>query len=245
MSRSEWDALLQRVRNGGDRLDILGGGAYLRWSLGEGVEFWFQLDANDRVIGFNPHFAGRGRVRFGAVELRAGQVGTFDGSLYGWVDPAADPPHKGVCPLLVDIPDALLIRKQVAVPAIVTLQIAAFAHELKCFLDESAYETALAGQPHLASEALIPTGLFSPKGDLVVERAQALFTGRVLEAVLHTNPTSGNTFHALLVRTLGGTVDVVADQPLLTGEPVQGGIVLCHGSLSGRIVNEQSNNSDQ
>ena len=38
-------------------------GTYLRWADPSGAELWIQLNAENEVIGVNPHFGGRSRVR--------------------------------------------------------------------------------------------------------------------------------------------------------------------------------------
>ena len=196
------------------------------------------MDAHDRPVGLNPHIGGDGRLRFGALELRPGQAGTLDGSLHGWADPAADNPGGGIYPLLVDVPGARPAQARLALPAIVSLQVAAFAHELACYPDEAAYSAAQEREPRFAAGALIPSGLFARRGE--VERAEAVFAGRVPRAEMRTNPASGVAFHALLVRTLGGVFDVVADPAVVTGEPVVGGgVVRCMAWLSGRVIDRE------
>jgi hypothetical protein len=227
--------LMQRAAELGHRLEVPGVGAYLRWRPGAGAEVWVQADRDGSLIGLNPHFVGDGRLRFGALELRPGEPGTLDGSLHGWVDPPADDPHQGLYPLLVDLPDAHLAQLHLVLPSIVTLQLAAFAHELACYQDEAAYYAAHEQGRRFAAESFFPTGPFVRPGE--VERAEAVFTGRVLGAEMRINPATGVAFHVLLVRTLGGVVlDVVADPIVVTGEPVVGGVVLCLAWLSGRVI---------
>ena len=185
----EWEALVRHAVEHGQRLEVPGAGAYLRWAPGAGAELWVQVDRDDSLVGLNPHFAGDGRLRFGALELRPGKPGTLDGSLHGWADPPAEDPHEGIYPLLVDLPDAHLVQLHLVLPSVVTLQVAAFAHELACYQDEAAYYAAQERAPRFAAESLIPTGLFAQQGE--VERAEAVFAGRVLGAEARINPASG------------------------------------------------------
>jgi hypothetical protein len=129
----EWEALVRHAVEHGQRLEVPGAGAYLRWAPGA---------------------------------------------------------------------DAHLVQLHLVLPSVVTLQVAAFAHELACYTDEAAYFAAQEREVRFAAESLIPTGLFALAGE--GERAEALFAGRVLRTEVRTNPASGAAFHALLVRTLGG-----------------------------------------
>jgi hypothetical protein len=106
-------------------------------------------------------------------------------------------------------------------------------HRHSRYPDEAAYHSAQEREP-FAAESLIPSGLFAGQGE--VERAEAVFAGRVLRAEVRSNPASGTAFHVLLVRTLGGIFDVVADPTVVTGEPVVGGVVRCVAWLSGRVI---------
>jgi hypothetical protein len=216
-------------------------GCYVRWSPGAGIELWVQADSEKQLVGCNPHFAGAGRMRVGLIKPLGNPERPLDGGFYGWADPKDAEPESGEYPFVADAPDYDLIQERFTPLRTVEVQIAAFAHELHCFADEAAFDASQEGKPGFAAESFIPTGLFHHdieqlEAQTTREQAQALFCGHILQAEQRTNPTTGSVFHALLVRTLGGTVDVVADPALVQDRPTVGGIV--HGTfwLSGRIL---------
>jgi hypothetical protein len=52
------------------------GGVYFHWSDPSGAEMWLQVNANNELIGMNPHYAGRSAVRVGfCVTSNAGPHG--------------------------------------------------------------------------------------------------------------------------------------------------------------------------
>ena len=71
-------------------------GVYFRWSDPSGAELWLQVNANNEVIGMNPHYAGRSAVRVGlTARLPSAGPSELDGSFHGWADPAGDAPDTG------------------------------------------------------------------------------------------------------------------------------------------------------
>jgi hypothetical protein len=232
---SSWRALVLQAARHGERLVVPGQRqAYVRWAPGAGVELWAQVDKDNALVGMNPHFTGRGRLRFGALELKPGEEGTLDGSLSGWADPPAHDPRDGAYPLLVDLPDAQLALAGLVLPAEVVLQVAAFANELTCYSDAAAYDAAQERDLKFGVESLIPSGLFA--SDQEAARAEAFFSGHILEAEVRSNPASGAPFHVLLVQTLGGIFDVVADPAVVTTTPLVGGVARCAAWLSARLI---------
>jgi hypothetical protein len=208
-------------------------GLYICWAMGGGVELWAQATHERRLLGLNPHFSGPARMRVGITNRveRASDT-ELDGALHGWADPAGDDPESGSYPFVVDVPDIHTLG-ELALPAIHTIQIAAFAHTLSVFADEEEYRRAPQDEPRFATESFIPVGLFETSGE---PPAHAMFTGRVLEAALRTNPATGAPFFWALVRTLGGQIDVVADPALVQAPLVAGGVVQGMFWLSGRVI---------
>jgi hypothetical protein len=115
----------------------------------------------------------------------------------------------------------------------VDIQVAAFAHTATCFLDQEALarDGLKMGGPGMAAKSFIPLGAF--KGQ---QPSTGLFCGEILEAEVKINPATGGTYQHLLVETLGGQIDVVADLTVLSGETRIGGIVQCQGWLSARLA---------
>lgn len=209
-------------------------GFYRRWTVGEGIELWVGCHTQ-AGLGVNPHFSGSGRMRVRLTEIVPSDDFPLDGSIQGWAAPASRDPESGAFPVVVDLPDFDAVRKELHKGAIVMVQIAAFAHELAAFASDEAFSESQ-GEIKFAPESFVPAGLFSNGDELAKPSATAVFTGHILEINRLTNPETGAPFYHLLVRTLGGTVDVVADPEIVQGEPDVGGVVNGSFWLSGRIV---------
>ena len=220
--RDAFAALMMRAAEEGEAF-ASPGGTYVRWSPGEGIELWAQVLGSGKVVGLNPHFAGESDVPIGGeLALEEDEQYPLDGSLRGWAEPDGD---QGICPLMCDLPDFGVVKAR-PLPAIAGVQIAAFAHRLETWSDEAAFTAA---GTKFAPESLIPT--FSWGGP----RSIVMLTGRVLRARRIANPT-GVEFQWALVKSLGGTFDVVADLALLGGGEIrEGSIVQGDFWLSGRF----------
>jgi len=211
-------------------------GVYFRWSDPSGAELWLQVNANNEVIGMNPHYAGRSAVRVGlTARLPSAGPSELDGSFHGWADPAGDAFETGCYPFVFDAPDYRL-HEDMSLPARSEVQIAAFAHEIAAFESVAAYEASQAGDLKFASQSFIPSGLFTPAGDSnAPPPAWATFAGHVLAADEKINGLTGHAFYWALVETLGGAYDVVIDSTLLPDVPAVGGVLSGSFWLSGRI----------
>ncbi len=197
-----------------------------------------QLDADGDVVGLNPHYAGHARMRVGLVaRMPRPESSVLDGAFHGWADPTDGDPESGQFPFIFDVPDYELTGA-VAVPSIREVQLAAFAHELQAYESEAAYNAAQTGAIKYAAESFIPAGLFGAATNEpdATPQAHAIFTGRVLDTALVTNPATGREFCWAHVRTIGGELDMVADPDLLTGYLTKGGIVSGTFWLSGRLL---------
>ena len=116
-------------------------------------------------------------------------------------------------------------------------QIAAFVHELAVFRSVAEYLASQTGEMKFAPESFIPSGLFRPGGESIdPPKAQAIFTGRILESEMRMNELTNQPFQWVLVETLGGVFDVVADPEFIEFAPPPGGILLGSFWLSGRLL---------
>lgn len=228
--------LAERAAEDATPLDA-GDGTYLRWSSPGGAEVWLQIDADNQLIGMQPHFAGRSAVRVRLTNrLTRSKDTALDGAFHGWADPGGDGPEGGWYPFVFDAPDYQLHR-DIRLPATLEVQIAAFAHEVSVFDSEDAFEASQEEGPKFSSESFIPSGLFSSAGEGAPE-ARAIFTGRILWADVRTNELTGGRFYWALVKTLGGDFDVVIDPELLEAIPPMGGILSGSFWLSGRLLDD-------
>lgn len=224
-------------------------GRYFRHRSPCGAELWLQADRRRRLMGVNPHFSGPGRVTVGLTgPVRRPEESELDGAMHGWAAPEdAARPESGLYPLVFDVPDAAR-HLGLGFPRVEPVQVAAFAHELTLWPDEAAYLAAplvprekqspgsdpSAVPPRLAVRSFIPTGLFAPSA--TSPTAEAVLTGVVLGAERLTNELTGDVFWWLLVESLGGTFDVVADPELVRAPPAPGAVVQGAFWLSGRLV---------
>jgi hypothetical protein len=229
-SNEEFADLAMTAATQGEPIQV-SGGTYYRWSPGAGVELWAQSDQDGQLIGLNPHFGGAARMRVGLLERIARERDSaLDGAFYGWVDPAENDPENGQYPFAFDVPDfkrhdALLL------PAIATVQIAAFAHSLSAFESDEAFQAREPDKVKMAAESCIPSGTFSSP-----PKSTVIFNGHVRNTTRLTNPHTERSFYWARVRTLGGEFDVVADPGIVNGAIVQGGVIGGSAWLSGRIT---------
>jgi len=211
-------------------------GTYIKWAPGKGIELWLQLAGDDDAVGFNPHFSGTSLTRVCLNKRIVRSEGhSLDGGFHAWANAEGETPETGDCPFVFDVPNYQLNTAEL--PAFVTIQLAAFAHELQSFDNDEAYDQS---QPHeikFASESFIPSGLFFPGGETIEPPlAEAVFSGHVLETSLVTNPVTGVEFCWAKTRTVVGEIDVVADPALLNGILIKGGVLTGSFWLSGKLV---------
>jgi hypothetical protein len=228
-------ALASRVAERADTINTREG-QYLKWAPASGEQLWLQVKRTGDAMGMNPHFEGKSSVRV-AIEARVTRTShtPLDGTFLAWANPSSDG-VGGEYPFAFDCPDAA-VHETMALPAIVTAQIAAFAQQLTVHDSEAAYVADQAAQGQsFASRSFIPSGLISPSGEPVTPpESHALFTGHVIEAAEKLNAVTGDPFWWALVDTVGGTFDVVIDRALLDGPVRAGNVVSGWFWLSGRL----------
>ena len=215
------------------------GGTYFRWSDPSGAEMWLQVNADNELIGINPHYAGQSAVRVGlTARLPSAGPSELDGAFHGWAAPTGDAPDTGCYPFVFDAPDYRL-HEELALPSHRMVQVAAFAQDVAAFKTIAAYEASQAGDVKLGSRSFIPSGLFKPTGESIVPpEALAILAGHVLAVDQKVNGLTGCAFYWALVETYGGTYDVLIDLRLLTSPPVVGGVISGSFWLSGRIISQ-------
>lgn len=211
-------------------------GRYLRWSCPSGAELWLQVNAENELVGMNPHFRGESRVRVGLTARVERPQGTpLEGAFHGWADPPGDAPDGGAYPFVFDSPDFLL-NGGIEPPALVEAQVVAFAHEVSFHASQADYYNAQTSELRFADQSFIPAGLFESGEN--GPGATAIFTGHVLKTDERTNRLTGKPFRWALVRTLGGVFDVVIDPTLLDQTPTAGGLLSGSFWLSGRLSHD-------
>ncbi len=220
-------------------------GQYLKWAPPSGEQLWLQVKRNGDAMGMNPHFAGRSVVRAGLETRIVRERQTpLDGTFIAWANPPAGAMTGGDYPFAFDCPDAA-VHDHLELPALVTLQVAAFAQQVTLYASEADYDEARQREGlNFASRAFIPSGLISPNGEPVdPPEPHALFVGHVVEANLRRNTVTGHPYWWALVETIGGTFDVVMDPSLVPHPPLSGHVLSGWFWLSGRIRQDQPTRS--
>jgi hypothetical protein len=238
-SPDEMAALAERVADDCASLDCPQG-RYLRWCSPSGAELWLQVDSDNSLAGMQPHFSGESavRVRLTSRVIRPDST-VLDGAFQGWAAIADDDPESGCYPFVFDAPDFQL-HHQLQLPAIVKAQVAAFAHCVSLFASPEAYAASQAGEPKFGSQSFIPSGLFSPDGEITEPpKADAVFTGHILKTEMRRNELTGRRFWWALVETYGGIFDVIIDPELAEGTPKVGDVLKGVFWLPGRILGRQ------
>lgn len=208
-------------------------GTYLRWADPSGAELWIQLNAENELVGVNPHFGGRSRVKvFLTHTLDTGNPNVLDARYHGWADPTkAEADKSGAYPFLFDAPDAAC-HHELKFPTEVDVQIAAFAHDIQVFANPKAFDACQTGESWHTSQSFIPSGLLGAANE---RRAEASFNGHVIRTERLTNRLTSTEFVWCLVRSTGGTFDVIVDPELLPALPPAGGVISGAFWLTGRI----------
>lgn len=212
-------------------------GVYWRWSSECGAEMWLQTNNDDELVGMTPFFAGGGRIRVRLTARVARPDDTpLEGAFHGWADPDEGDMDSGAYPFVFDAIESDRYAS-VALPQIVDVQIAAFAHEISVHSSLEAYNESQTGELKFASRSFIPSGLFKPDGESAgPPTSTAIFTGHVVAAEVKKNSLSGEPYYWALVDTLGGSFDVVIDPELCESPPVIGGVLSGSFWLCGRCV---------
>ena len=219
-------------------------GVYLHWCCGSGAELWLQANHRRELIGMNPHFAGTSITRVALTSRLARPDDTdLDGAFQGWADPTEGKPGSGAYPFVFDSPDAAC-SDGLSLPTEVDVQIAAFAADLALYESDEAFDASQTESAKLASEAFIPSGLFSPDGEPTdPPKALAIIAGHIQDAQERVNSMTNQSFWWVKVRTFGGVFDVVADPELVTAPVVVGGVLSGSFWLTGRIRRRRASGS--
>jgi len=223
----------------------------IAWSPVSGAEIWTQhiVDPENkqvRLVDCAPHFSGYGRVRVGITGVTTSDVRPSEGMLTGWADPDDEnDPESGRYPFHFDVPDYDLIRDELRIPCVAVFQIAAFAEgTMKCFLSEDQYDelvVPIGCNPDMepvfvGPESFFPGSTREEDDGNTVPNPRAFFTGKIESVETLHNDIGGGDFYHLLVRTYGGSFDVVACPEIVDAVPVVGGVVQGNFWLSGRIA---------
>ncbi len=236
-TREEFGQLIGRLASDARPVRV-SGGHYLEWISATGAQVLIQVNRDDEVIGANPHFGGEARMRAALTDAisRPGDT-PLDGAFHAWASPQDADPESGCYPFVFDCPDSSAYG-ELGLPLVTDVQIAAFAHSVDVWSSVADYNAARDDSPVFGSQSFIPSGLFSPGGEVTEPlRASAIFTGHIRASAMRTNELTGAEFFWAWVSSYCGDFDVVIDPELLsTPLPEAGGVLQGEFWLSGRLV---------
>lgn len=237
-SQEEFQSLLEKAYDHSSTIKIPEG-AYAVYSDDSGAELFIQLNSKNICIGANPHFKGKSRRTVCLTNAIERPESDLDGAFHCWAAPALlNNPESGQYPFVFDLPDFKTLGK-IDFPKNFEIQLTAFAHELSHFSSEKEYYENQETETKFAVHSFIPSGLFSAD-DLASEtspQAFGIFSGTIKEFEKKQNTLSRQEYYWLLVDTLGGEIDIVADLRFFEVQPVENGIVSGQFWLSGRLIN--------
>lgn len=199
-------------------------GNYLTAETEDGMQIWFQPDAEDRncINHYNIHFKSPVRTK-----LRLdGWTGQESNGLFGlacmWNE-AGDVEF----PLNIDIVDSGLFADYES--GEFTAQVAAFGYHVDLFPDLDALVAANTGY---APESCIPVGT------LPINRepcADTIMSGKILSARRAVNAYTGGTYYHLCVDCIGMRFDALLREEDTPSEPVVGGYIHGYFYLTARL----------
>lgn len=229
--------LLQKLENDLKQIPTRKG-EYHYWRSKTGAELWFQIK-NSKLIGLNPHYKGKSSISVGLVnKVERPHSSKLDGTIYAWANPSDDKTASGDYPFVWDLPD-YDTYEDLHYPCTAKAQISAFAHEIKVFVNEDAFDKNQDEKIKYAPQSFIPTGLFKSGAEKASPEPYALLNGLVLEAEVKNNEITGKKFTWALVESLGGKYDVIVDPVLYAGKIEKGNVVSAVCWLSGRLITYQ------
>ena len=228
---SELAPFIERALREGDQLEVIGadpgwGGRYVSWSPGTNVQLWVCVNEQGEVTGVDPHYAGRGRAHITLERSYDYDTAPPTGGVFAWVALGSEEETKAG----FDLPAfARFYDMACDYDGNALVQPTAFTHGAETFENVEAYydyQRRLHAEDQnlaFAAYSFLPIGLFDTDGS--IPPATARLSGIVLEAERLINPATGRGFHHALVKTVGMTIDVVADDEQLTGTPEPGNVL--------------------
>ena len=219
-------------------------GEYAIWRSRTGAEIWFHIEGTDAVgvneraiAGLTPFYEGGRSTQLVITDVvRRTGYNPFEGAFQAKFGGTGD--DAGI-PLVFDAVNfaAYADRK---LPVRLKVKLSGFAREVKAYPTEAEYYAAQTREPAFASRSFVPIGMFSPdpgdSADKQPPSSYAALTGSILEARRLENEATGRGFQWLLVDTVGGVIDIVADPDVVSGDVVEGATVEVICFMFGRIM---------
>ncbi len=180
------------------------------WSDDSGASYSFVFNHAGKVQCATPGFRAESRLRVRATGFAADKSCRFCDSLAAEL---VDLEGDALYPFATQLDDLVLVRERIQTDIMLELAQCAFAESLQAWPDKAAYEASRKpGKALLGSQFFIPdpASLMSKGSPPRPVEPRAHFTGHVEAADVRTNGVTGHPFQHALVRTYGGTYDVLA-----------------------------------
>lgn len=258
-SAEELADLVSKLPEHGGQSQPCAPGYYYRWRSDGGSELWIHMKQEREaagpepvppltIVGVTPFFAGAGRMKVRVMKKRQRpNDNAFEGAVFVEIEPGPRP-HQCATVALLDVVDYACWANRVT-PFIAQAQVVAFPHDIALYPSEEAFAKVQERETvKFAPESFFPSGLFSggngsdgavfhdPHGEEFSAPSRAFLAGRVLAAERRMNNVTGQPFHAALLKTLGGTIDMVADESQIQGDLRPGCIVQGEFWLCARLI---------
>lgn len=194
-----------------------------------GASLWFWYSEKG-IECLNPHFNGttESKVFLIAKEIESKCENCI--VLVGWMSPTDNQnPESGSYPFGFSIPNFFTLEK-IIFPQLVSVQITAFAGEIKVYKDEKDFSN---NKKDFAPCYFIPSGRF-PVDEK--RRAESNFAGKVEMVKKMRNALTRQKFYWMIVDTYGTKIDVVCDDSMINHKVVPGNIIDGTFWLSGKII---------
>lgn len=219
-------------------------GIYFQYADPSGAELWILINHKREIIAVNPHFAGKSNRKVRLTASIEGSDSMLDGAYHCWAcNSEQTDDDQGLYPFIFDVPD--FNSKEVSFfPRTTNIQLSAFAREISYFEDEEFFMLKQEDEFKWAAKSFIPSGLFSineVNNELDSTQSSVILSGEIAELEKKLNQQTGSEFYWILVDTLGGSIDVVADLRCFNETPSIGGIIHGRFWLSGRFVEKRVN----
>ncbi len=205
------------------------------WALGEEVELWARATRDRQLCGLVPHASGKSEILMCVDQTICDATGTnLDGGFHGQVMEGPEESANPLYQVFVDVPDFAYAKQLHEWPSTVPMQIAGFAHELRCFADtdEFARDPQYRG---LSPQSVIPKPTVDGENGVKQHIAEAMIAGLITRHEVRTNPVTKVEFTSMTLESYGGSFDVVSDRSIIQGSPKVGGTACGRFWLSGRV----------
>lgn len=209
-------------------------GYYIKWQDEDGAQLWFYFNDEDALCGVSIGFGGQGVLPVAVIGYTDEEHNSVNiAGLHCWAAAEDDSLNY---PFVFDMVNKCMMTEQ-ALQYAKHAQLTAFADSIKSYANEQEYENDDEYGVSFAVECFIPSGLCSAEdGDTEQRQSSTILGGRILDTKTCINEVTQQQYEWALVKTLGGTVDIVCSPDSLDKPLVKGGIVSGSFWLVGELL---------